>query len=222
MPGSRRRFWRRLAAQRLHCPRTRRSGGVQPKRSLRPLGLRDPPHTGWRRATDRRVDVPRRRPVPGLWRGGRHERPHRSGSAMNASGSVAANTALAFAATAASLLVLEAGLRVGGYEYTPLRIEVVKKWSEWRYYHAFEDKHFVYDPVLIWRPRKGGEFFNEQGYRGRVISPVKELETTRIFAIGDSNTLGWPGHDAPNWPMYLEQILNSNGHPSVVVNAGVY
>jgi len=141
---------------------------------------------------------------------------------MNASGGLAAKTGLAFAATAASLLVLEAGLRLCGYEYTPLRIEVVKKWSEWRYYHAFEDKHFVYDPVLIWRPRKGGEFFNEQGYRGRVISPVKELETTRIFAIGDSNTLGWPGHDAPNWPMYLEQILNSNGHPSVVVNAGVY
>ena len=141
---------------------------------------------------------------------------------MNKFGRAAAKTGIALAATAASLLVVETGLRLGGYEYTPLRVETVKKWSEWRYYHAFEDKHFVYDPVLIWRPRKGGEFFNEQGYRGKVISPMKDFGTTRIFAIGDSNTLGWPGNDAPNWPLYLEQVLNQNGHPSVVVNAGVY
>lgn len=121
-----------------------------------------------------------------------------------------------------SLLALEGVLRLTHFEYTPLRIQVVNKWSEWRYYHAFEDRHFVYDPVLIWRPRKGGEFFNEQGYRGQVLTAAKQSATTRIFAIGDSNTLGWPGQGAPNWPMYLEQLLNQNGQSSTVTNAGVY
>src|SRR5262245_23364865 len=126
------------------------------------------------------------------------------------------------AAIIVSLLVVEAWLRFVHYEYTPLRIEVMKNWSEWRYYHAFEDRNFVYVPVLIWRPRPGGTFFNEQGYRGKVIPAAKEVGITRIFAIGDSNTLGWPGNDGPNWPMYLEQILNQNGHLSVVVNAAAY
>ena len=91
-----------------------------------------------------------------------------------------------------SLLVVEVFLRSIHYNYSPLRIEVINKSSEWRYYHAFEDKQFVYDPFLIWRPRKGGlpplaATFNEQGYRGKEIPVVKKPRSFRIFAVGDSN-----------------------------------
>src|SRR5215471_15283554 len=113
------------------------------------------------------------------------------------------NAATMFAAVVVALLAVEGVLRLIHYQYTPLRIEVINKWSEWRYYHAYEDRHFVYDPVLIWRPREDGEFFNKQGFRGKLLGAVRD--GPRIFAIGDSNTLGWPGSGAPNWPMYLEQ-----------------
>jgi lysophospholipase L1-like esterase len=136
--------------------------------------------------------------------------------------SLLAKAGLMFAATAVSLLALEGVLRLADYRYTPLRVQVITKWSEWRYYHAFEDRHFVYDPILIWRPRKGSPFFNEQGYRGKLLPPTKEAGTVRIFAIGDSNTLGWPGDGAPQWPMYLEQLLNQHGRRATVTNAGVY
>lgn len=141
---------------------------------------------------------------------------------MKAVASGAIKTGLVAAAVCLSLGLLEGALRLIHYEYTPLRIQVIRKWSEWRYYHAFEDRHFVYDPVLIWRPRKGGEFFNEQGFRGRLLTSSKEPGAARIFAIGDSNTLGWPGPDGPNWPSYLQEILNRNGRPATVINAGVY
>ena len=119
---------------------------------------------------------------------------------------------------AMSFLIVEAGLRLANYTYTPLRIEVINNWSEWRYHHAFEDERFEYDPLLIWRPRKGGEFANSQGFRGREIPSEKEAGSFRIFAIGDSNTLGWPGKDGPNWPAYLEKL---DGRLTVI-NAGVY
>jgi hypothetical protein len=92
----------------------------------------------------------------------------------------------------ASLLIVEGLLRLVGYSYTPLKIEVIKK-NEWRPYHAFQDKNFVYDPALIWRPKIGLSIFNSQGYRGRELAPTKGARELRIFAFGDSNTLGWRG-----------------------------
>ena len=117
-----------------------------------------------------------------------------------------------------SLILTEIGLRVFKFNYTPLRIEVINNWSEWRYYHAFEDKNFEYDPILIWRPKKGGDFSNSQGYRGREVTPGQETHSFRIVAIGDSNTLGWSGKNGPNWPAYLEQM---DGRLTVI-NGGVY
>jgi lysophospholipase L1-like esterase len=128
-----------------------------------------------------------------------------------------------------SLLMLEMFLKLIHYNYTPLRIEVINKWSEWRYYFTledkqfgFKDKQFVYDPFLVWRPKKGGLFSNEQGYRGKEIPVAKESGSVQLFAIGDSNTLGGPGKDAPNWPMYLEQLLRKDSDRFIVINAGVW
>jgi lysophospholipase L1-like esterase len=112
-------------------------------------------------------------------------------------------------------------LRLAGYSYTPLRIEVSRK-NDWRYHHAFRDKHFVYDPVLIWRPKIGSATFNSQGYRGREVAPTKGGKELRIFAFGDSNTLGWSGPTGSNWPGYLQQLFDRTTASVTVVNAGVY
>ncbi len=134
-----------------------------------------------------------------------------------------ANATLVVAALVVSLLVTEGALRLIDYQYTPLRIERIKTWSEWRYFFASsENENFVYDSELIWRPRKGSEWFNEQGYRGRLLTATKPQREFRIFAIGDSNTLGVSGKNGPQWPAYLEQLLNENGQNATVTNAGVY
>jgi len=133
-----------------------------------------------------------------------------------------AKAGLVVASVAVSLLVFEGALRLLDYRYTPLRIETINTWSEWRYYHAFDDAQFVYDPELLWRPRKGSGFFNEQGYRGKLLTEAKQPGSVRVFAIGDSNTLGWSGVGGPQWPAYLEQLFNQNGQNVTVTNAGVY
>jgi lysophospholipase L1-like esterase len=137
-------------------------------------------------------------------------------------GNLLANTGLLLTALAVPLLLSEGALRLIDYQYTPLRIKTIETWSEWRYYHAFEDDNFVYDPELIWRPRKGSGFFNEQGYRGNLLTETKQPGSVRVFAIGDSNTLGWSGVGGPQWPAYLEQLFNENGQNVTVTNAGVY
>src|SRR5262245_41704635 len=129
---------------------------------------------------------------------------------------------LALASVFLTLVVVEIFLRVIGYSYTPLSIEVINNWSEWRYYHSFQDKHFVYDPYLLWRPREGDPMFNSQGYRGDEISVAKKPGSYRIFAVGDSNTLGWRGKDGPNWPLDLQDLLRQKSDRFTVINAGVY
>jgi lysophospholipase L1-like esterase len=121
-----------------------------------------------------------------------------------------------------SVVIAEVFLRLIDYNYTPLSIQVINNNSEWRYYHSFQDEHFVYDPYLIWRPKKGVFVFNSQGYRGKEISVDKKPGEFRIFAIGDSNTLGWVGDDGANWPAYLQELLAQKDQRFIVLNAGVY
>jgi hypothetical protein len=45
------------------------------------------------------------------------------------------------------------------YSYTPLRIKTIENYTEWRFRLAFENKDFVYDSYLIWRPREGSSAF---------------------------------------------------------------
>jgi len=127
--------------------------------------------------------------------------------------------ALAFFGVLAALASAELMLRWMDYSYTPLRIETIKRYSEWRYFHSYGDQHFVYDPYLLWRPRPGTPLFNSQGYRGRELAPAKSPCEIRVFAIGDSNTLGWYGEQDGNWPMYLEQVLTPE-YPGVIVENG--
>ncbi len=115
------------------------------------------------------------------------------------------------------------------YQYRPLRIEdrrVLQLFksnpNDARVTHAFEDDNFVFDPALIWRPKPGKGPFNEQGFRGPVLNPKKAGGERRVFAVGDSNTLGWSGPGGGNWPGELQTLLGEPGKPFLVVNAGVY
>ena len=118
--------------------------------------------------------------------------------------------------------VVEIALRAAGYEYSPLKIGAGVS-SDWREEHAFRDRHLVYDPVLIWRPRSS-QFspFNPDGFRGAPIEHAKRTGTRRVFALGDSNTFGWAVDDGANWPSQLQGLFTADGLAVEVINAGVW
>lgn len=118
-----------------------------------------------------------------------------------------------------ALGLAEVALRVIGYEYQPLQIAAGKN-ADARVYHIFDDDNFVYDPLLIWRPKPGYGVFNSLGFRGPEVG--KRNDKVRIATIGDSNTLGWAGSDGANWPADLERLLVSAGVEAEVINAGVW
>jgi lysophospholipase L1-like esterase len=119
------------------------------------------------------------------------------------------------------LFVAERGLRAIGYEYRPMSVKVGRT-DDARYFHLFGDRHFVYDPDLIWRPKPGYEIFNDQGFRGPELTRERQPGVLRLFAIGDSNTLGWAGVGGPNWPAVIDRLLHQAGHEAEVVNGGVW
>jgi len=135
---------------------------------------------------------------------------------------------LSFFSFCLAVLACEAILRIIDYDYTPLRIDVVTEADYVRSYHAFKDEHFRHDPKLIWRPNEDYPVFNSQGFRGTELSEAKRAGEFRIFAIGDSNTLGWDEKDEgpdgrrSDWPAVLEELLASSDREVVVVNAGVW
>lgn len=130
--------------------------------------------------------------------------------------------ALVVASVATALVLGEAGLRIAGWSYSPMRIEVEGKTLDWRFVHAFRDRHFVFDPVLLWRPKAGRPPFNRQGFRGPELTATKPAGQIRVFAVGDSNTLGWAEADGANWPLEMTPHLAFPGHELVVVNAGAW
>ena len=153
---------------------------------------------------------------------------------------------LALAMALAAVGLCEAMLRALDYSYSPLHINASANRNDQRDHHVFEDRHFCADPELIWRPRNNYRPFNAQGFRGMLLPRTKGPEEYRIFALGDSNTLGWddpedePGavddsktlgrdarHDKPavvgaNWPRFLGQLLPAGKRKYTVVNAGVW
>ncbi|HVN24844.1 MAG TPA: GDSL-type esterase/lipase family protein [Syntrophorhabdales bacterium] len=129
---------------------------------------------------------------------------------------------LVFFSLLIALAITEAALRAIHYSYSPLKIEVKGNPNDWRLKHSFQDRHFVYDPDLIWRPEKNNRVFNAQGYMGKELPAEKNDHEYRIVAIGDSNTLGWFGKERYNWPRYLEELLASRDKTFFVVNAGVW
>ncbi len=135
---------------------------------------------------------------------------------------------LLLAALLLPLAACELILRAVGYYYVPFALEFNGAINDWRFKHVFEDAYFMYDPDLIWRPRPNCSVFNSQGFRGPELSPQKRAGEFRIFAIGDSNTIGHvPGGDdgfhGANWPEYLkEPLAAATGKDITVVNAGVW
>jgi len=132
------------------------------------------------------------------------------------------NILLGIAATIISIVIVEVLLNFCNYSYTPLHVEVMGNRHDWRFYHTFQDNSFVFDPKLIWKPRKNYSIFNSLGYRGRELDLNKQDNELRIMTIGDSNTLGWNGLNGPNWPNYLEQLFITNEIKVSVINAGVW
>lgn len=133
----------------------------------------------------------------------------------------AANAALVVFSVFVTLAAVEGVLTIAGYEYSPLSIEAGPG-ADAREYHLFEDSSFVYDPDAIWRPKSGFSVFNSQGFRGPEVAARKEPGSLRIFTVGDSNTLGWPGEDGGNWPAGVNDLVQASDPDAVVVNAGVW
>jgi lysophospholipase L1-like esterase len=137
---------------------------------------------------------------------------------------------LLFLSTLAAICIAEGILRLTGYHYTPVHIQLgdaareklEKNPGDLRLQHAFESDAFIHDPHLIWRPKKGVGIFNDQGYRGRDMTDYKMPGTCRIFALGDSNTLGWDGFQGANWPLDLEDLIREAGADVIVGNGGVW
>jgi lysophospholipase L1-like esterase len=123
--------------------------------------------------------------------------------------------------TVLALALVEGLLVIIGYEHTPLAI-VAGPGNDARQYNVFEERHFVYDPDLIWRPKGGFSVFNSQGFRGPELATPKDPGSLRIFTVGDSNTLGWRGAEGANWPAFLGERLRDAAPGAVVVNAGVW
>lgn len=124
-----------------------------------------------------------------------------------------------------ALCSVEIALRIIKYSYTPIVFKSDDpkghaRRSDWRYHHAFEDRSFLPDPVLIWRPKKNYPPFNAQGFRGPVFPTRKAPGDYYIVAIGDSNTLGPPTRSG--WVEYLGETLGPAAPSVRVINAGVW
>ena len=131
------------------------------------------------------------------------------------------NVLLTITSVALALAVAEISLRGLGYRYSPMAIEDASGRDD-RLVHLFTPENFVTDPALLWRPRANFSVFNAQGFRGHELSVPKASGQFRIFAIGDSNTLGWAGEDGTHWPGFLEGVLAEARPELVVINAGVW
>jgi lysophospholipase L1-like esterase len=114
------------------------------------------------------------------------------------------------------------------YSYVPVDIDGTTLADQARNRMIYQCEYFRCDPELMWRPKKGYSLFNAQGFRGKELAEVKAPGEFRIFAIGDSNTLGiWqeaqdPDNRSSDWPGILDRYLVSAGRQVVVVNGGVW
>lgn len=128
---------------------------------------------------------------------------------------------LALIAVVVTLALLEGALRLAGFSATPVQIQAGRQGDQ-RTLHVFEDQNFEADPDLIWRPRRNHSVFNSQGFRGPELTAEKAAGTTRVFTVGDSNTLGWAGENGPNWPDEVSALIARDRTGVQVVNAGVW
>lgn len=161
---------------------------------------------------------------------------------MSPSPSLGRRAGVAAAALAASLAVVELGLRLGGVVPDPLPraplgrldAEALVAWQE----RAGKPGEFLaeleHDPDLGWVPRGGLTDFaapgypplstNSAGMRGRAeFELAPEPDVVRIALIGDSFTFGTHQPDARIWATRLPEALGQLGaaQPVEVLNFGV-
>ena len=128
---------------------------------------------------------------------------------------------LLLGSTAVTLALLELGLTVAGFSTAPMDIQVIRQ-SDARYLHVFEDDNFEHHPDLIWTPKRFHSVFNGQAFRGPELHGPKRSGALRLFAVGDSNTLGWSGPNGTHWPGDLARLIERIHPDSTLVNAGVW
>lgn len=117
---------------------------------------------------------------------------------------------------------------------TILRYTYVKKYQEppWQTANKFKiDNQLIYklnnNTVTEWKTSEFYEkvFTNNMGFRhNQEITPKKQSNTIRIFAVGDSWTFGHGLFNEETYPYYLEKELNQNKQSDriyEVINAGV-
>jgi lysophospholipase L1-like esterase len=129
--------------------------------------------------------------------------------------------ALLLGSTVITLALLEVGLTLAGFTTAPVDIQIARQ-SDARTLHVFEDDNFEHHPDLIWTPRRSHSVFNGQAFRGPEIHAPKAAGELRLFAVGDSNTLGWAGPDGAHWPADLARLIDTLHPRATVVNAGVW
>jgi lysophospholipase L1-like esterase len=123
--------------------------------------------------------------------------------------SLGMNVLVLVVAICVALCLFEEVLRFFNYHYSPFKIS-----PDWRLYHALIDENYLYDPLLIWRPKANQGPFNQQGFIGLELPKTKQPQEYRIFTLGDSNTEG-------PWPLNLQKLFWLHRMPVTVTNAGV-
>ena len=143
-----------------------------------------------------------------------------------------ATAALAIASLAVGAALVEIGLRLAGYRFSPIVFVRAEGADDHRPFHMgttdpalnAADPLTVADPYLLWRPnpRVSAELTTE-GFRGEPLPEPRPADQLLLVALGDSNTLG-PLNTTDHWPGILQDLLRANHSPwhFQVLNAGVY
>jgi lysophospholipase L1-like esterase len=129
--------------------------------------------------------------------------------------------ALALGAAVLTIAVLEIGLRLSGYRFSPVALVPRDAVGDFRAFHLETDPYAVFDFELFWRPNPAvWADMDEHGYRTQ--RPARPGEVL-VVAIGDSNTIGAPG-SGEHWTADLQDLLDRNAtpHPVRVLNAGCF
>jgi lysophospholipase L1-like esterase len=123
----------------------------------------------------------------------------------------------------ALLLLLEVGLRLAGWP-----TERVRTFAKLLNFDAqvWNASIGVFQPssraTVMWPPELAyGVEINSLGLRGPEIARTPPPGTTRVLAVGDSQTFGFYLENDQTWPARLEARLRADGSEVEVVNAGV-
>jgi lysophospholipase L1-like esterase len=143
-----------------------------------------------------------------------------------------ATAGLVLASLMVAAALVEIGLRVAGYRFSPIVFVEPEGTDDHRPFHRGAehprvragDPLTVPDPDLLWRPNPAvSAELTPDGIRGEAIAAGRGSDHLLILALGDSNTLG-PLNTTDHWPGFLDDLLRANTSRTrfQVANAGVY